>query len=149
MSQCVCEKYLLPLKTFDDVQRRCADSAEILPLLQLMADDARKWLSVYRCRVCGTLWAEEYPFSEMHGGGPACLYVIEAKNPEVWLATADYRTSKICQNYADEKFYESLGPELGPELCKREGCGRKRIALSVLCRCHHFEVVRQKPCPFG
>jgi hypothetical protein len=148
MNRCVCEKYLSPLQTFDDVQRRCAASGEILPFLERIARNARKWLSVYRCRVCGILWAEEYPFGEMHGGGSPCLYAIETENPEAWLEAADDVTSKIRQNYEDEKFYESLGPELGPELCKHEGCGRKRVALSVMCRCHHFEMVLNKPCPF-
>lgn len=148
MKPCFCEKYLSPLTTFDEVQGRCAVSGELLPFFERVAVDSRKWVSVYRCRICGTFWAEEYPYGEMHGGGPSCLYIIETHNPEAWLEAADNLTSKIRQRHEDERFYESLGPELGPELCKHEACGRKRIALSVMCRCHHFEMVRQQPCPF-
>lgn len=45
-------------------------------------------------------------------------------------------------------FFESLGEEIGPELCRQNGCERKRIALSVMCRAHHYEMVFKHPCPY-
>ncbi len=42
----------------------------------------------------------------------------------------------------DQEFLRGLGKERGPEVCRRDGCQRKHIALSVLCRKHHFEMVR-------
>ena len=145
---CICNKYLSPPTTFDEVQERCAVSDKIRPTLEKIAYEPNKWMSVYRCRDCGTHWAEEYPFGEQHGGGPSCFYVIGSNNPETWLETADDLTAEIRRNYEDEMFYKSLGSEIGPEPCKHEECERKRIPLSVMCRCHHFEMVLHKPCPF-
>jgi Immunity protein 27 len=148
MKACACNKYLSPLTTLDEVRERCTASGEILSSLEEIALDVKKWMAVYRCHVCGTLWAQEYPFSEMHGGGTPCLYAIETDAPDAWLKTADDLTSAIRRRHEDKKFYESLGSEIGPELCRHEGCGRRRIAFSVMCRCHHFEMVRQRPCAF-
>ena len=46
------------------------------------------------------------------------------------------------------KFYEVLGEERANEPCRTEGCTRGAIQFSVLCRVHHFESVRKRPCPF-
>ncbi len=48
----------------------------------------------------------------------------------------------------DRRFYDSLGPEDGSRKCRKDGCQRGVVSLSVLCRVHHFESVRGKPCPF-
>ena len=149
MTPCACNKYLSPLNTFEEVGERCAVSDEILPSLEELVADWKKWMVVYRCKVCGTLWTKEYPFGERHGGGPPCLYVIEADDPEEWLNKANDLTFNIRRNGEDEKFYQSLGSEIGPEICSHEGCERKRISLSVMCSSHHFEMVRRKPCPFS
>jgi hypothetical protein len=82
MDACACSKYLSPLTTFDEVRERCSASREILSSLEQVALDVAKWMAVYRCRVCATLWAEEYPFAEMHGGGAPCLYAIETDAPD-------------------------------------------------------------------
>lgn len=42
----------------------------------------------------------------------------------------------------------SLDPEIGPEMCKREGCNRLRVKLSVFCRRHHFESINGLAYPF-
>lgn len=148
MNSCACEKYGTPLKTYDDLQRRCAGANEILPYLESLATDLATWMSVYRCRICGTLWAEEYPWGERQGGGPSCLYRIQTADPETWLKKAELLTMQIRVGYEDEKFYESLGPETEREMCRHEGCERHAISLSAMCRRHHFEMVRKKPCPF-
>ena len=45
-------------------------------------------------------------------------------------------------------FWEMLGDESGSEVCTTSGCSRFRIALSVKCRKHHYEMVRSHSCPF-
>jgi hypothetical protein len=48
----------------------------------------------------------------------------------------------------DRDFYDSLGAESLEMRCRREGCDRGTVHLSACCRQHHFENVRQRPCPF-
>ena len=55
---------------------------------------------------------------------------------------------KAWQLEDDRKFYDLLGAERAEEPCRTEGCTRGAIALSVLCRVHHFESVRKRPSPF-
>lgn len=49
----------------------------------------------------------------------------------------------------DRKFYDKLGPENPGSLCRSPGCNRGVVRFSVLCRPHHFESIRGKPCPFN
>lgn len=48
----------------------------------------------------------------------------------------------------DRKFYELLGPENNGSACRKDGCAHGRISHSALCRAHHFESIRGRPCPF-
>ena len=48
----------------------------------------------------------------------------------------------------DRQFYQSLGAEREGTMCRKAECGRGVVALSVFCRPHHFESVKQRPCPF-
>lgn len=48
----------------------------------------------------------------------------------------------------DRQFYQSLGAEREGAVCRKAGCGRGAVALSIFCRPHHFESVKQRPCPF-
>ena len=109
--------------------------------LEVIGQDDLHWRSVYQCRECGSLWAREYPFPEGHGGGPPCLYAISTTNAEQWLMYSEPLISRIRREYEDRRFYDGLGPEIGAELCQSSGCKRKRIAHSVMCREHHFEMV--------
>lgn len=52
------------------------------------------------------------------------------------------------QRQEDREFYDILGPERPEVPCRREGCTRGAIELSVLCRPHHFENIKDRPCPF-
>lgn len=45
-------------------------------------------------------------------------------------------------------FYQQLGPERKDVPCKHAGCLHGAIRNSVLCRAHHYEMVRKEPCPF-
>jgi hypothetical protein len=49
--------------------------------------------------------------------------------------------------YADKKFFNSLFLfEVMSENCKKQGCLQKRIRNSSMCRVHHFEMIKGKPC---
>jgi hypothetical protein len=48
----------------------------------------------------------------------------------------------------DREFWELLGEERADKPCRREGCTRGSVEMSVLCRVHHFESIKKKPCPF-
>lgn len=48
----------------------------------------------------------------------------------------------------DQAFCDALGPEDLSRGCRREGCSRGTVKLSVFCRRHHFESMRGKPYPF-
>lgn len=49
---------------------------------------------------------------------------------------------------SDREFYEKLGTERAGVPCRRSGCIRGAIEQSVLCKAHHFESIRNRPCPF-
>jgi hypothetical protein len=45
-------------------------------------------------------------------------------------------------------FYRNLGSERPDTRCRHQGCQNGAIEHSVLCRRHHYEMVRKEPCPF-
>ena len=49
----------------------------------------------------------------------------------------------------DGEFCERLGAEDSMKPCRREGCNRGAVKLSVFCRRHHFENVQKRPYPFN
>lgn len=64
-----------------------------------------------------------------------------------------YGTAKVHLNNEQlrkqyEKYWNSLGEEAGPELCKNEQCDNLRIKLSIFCRQHQFEQMQKMSCPF-
>lgn len=48
----------------------------------------------------------------------------------------------------DREWYDKLGPEDAVQRCATSGCQRGTLKRSVMCRVHHFEMIRNKPCPF-
>ncbi|MBB3210737.1 hypothetical protein FHS27_006585 [Rhodopirellula rubra] len=48
----------------------------------------------------------------------------------------------------DREFCDMLGDERKDVACKRDGCDRGAVPMSVLCRRHHFENVKGRPYPF-
>jgi hypothetical protein len=64
-----------------------------------------------------------------------------------WLQPPPTPSTEEQQRCQDEEFWTSLGEELGPEICTNAGCTRRRIALSVKCRAHHFEMITRRPAP--
>jgi hypothetical protein len=58
----------------------------IASLLDLLAKDSSKWMSVMRCRLCGSLWAEDF-LTSGHAD-ISFVYPVEADDAERWLADA-------------------------------------------------------------
>jgi hypothetical protein len=52
------------------------------------------------------------------------------------------------QRQQDLKFYDGLGVERAEVPCRKEGCKRGCVKLSVFCRVHHFESLMHRECPF-
>lgn len=52
------------------------------------------------------------------------------------------------QQQQDREFYDALGDERRDVPCREPGCTRGAVELSVLCRRHHFEMVKRRCCPF-
>jgi len=78
------------------------------------------------------------------------IFVNWAKNQnDDWLKPPAPLSDEEEQKVDDEIFWNSLGEEVGPEICKHEECNRKRIQLSVMCRRHHFEMVKKRLVPQG
>jgi hypothetical protein len=48
----------------------------------------------------------------------------------------------------DAEFYDKLGAEDLTRPCKHDGCSRGAVRFSVLCRRHHFEMIKHRECPF-
>ncbi|HEX7940386.1 MAG TPA: hypothetical protein VF488_01200, partial [Gemmatimonadaceae bacterium] len=113
--------------TWPDVEARLQASERIRAPLEPVATNGRSWMAVYRCRACGAAWAGERPYSERHGGGPEFLYRIDTADPVGWLRNARPVADDFRRAAEDRRFFEALGPELGPEPCGQAGCPRLRI----------------------
>jgi hypothetical protein len=57
-------------------------------------------------------------------------------------------TGNAAIQYGFRKFYDLLGPERTNVACKKPGCNRGAISLSIYCRPHHFEMIQHIQCPF-
>ena len=74
-------------KTWTEVKARLAVEHEIADRLQRLAVNPEMWVSVYReIDYPNCFWGAEYPYAEMHGGGPKCFYPLHTSDPDVWLA---------------------------------------------------------------
>lgn len=52
------------------------------------------------------------------------------------------------ESKVDRDFYDLLGEENSDVLCKDSGCSRGVVKGSVYCKIHHFEMIKNKTCPF-
>lgn len=148
MPICECHIFSSPIHSYADVLARCeASTAGLRRTLEQVRALPSEWATLFRCRECGSFWCEEYPFSEYHGGGSPCIYRVESTDVEEWARSYRAVTPQFRQRHEDAVFLESLGDEIGPELCQRPGCGRQRIPYSVMCRRHHFEMLKHRECP--
>ena len=143
MKNCVCEVFKSPFRSFEDLVARCelSQSSAAKELVELRVIP-QSWLTIRQCKTCGSLFAEEFPFSESHGGGPACIYAIETTSVDEWIRLYEPLTPQIRRTHEDKSFLKSLGDEVGPEKCHRDSCSRLRIRNGVLCRSHHFEMIK-------
>jgi len=64
------------------------------------------------------------------------------------LRAADPPPVETPEQRWDREFYSKLGPEDPSRPCKHEGCSRGAIRNSVMCRRHHFEMIKRRDCPF-
>jgi hypothetical protein len=135
-----------PLQTIADIHERVKHSERIKRgLIEVKVGD---WKALYRSREDETYWAEEFPFGEMHGGGPSCFFMIEEDDPVSAFDRPEHFTSSIIKESERMKFWDALGEDEGDQICKTEGCSEMNTKYSVLCRRHHYENIRKEPCPF-
>ena len=69
----------------------------------------------------------------------AFLPQIGAPDPPPWEET---------RRRLDLVFYDKLGPENLSRPCTHDGCCRGAIRNSLLCKQHHFEMIKHRECPF-
>ena len=143
--QCNCDLFTSPVKTFSDIENRMMATEKITPTLEIVGKNIDKWIFLYRCKVCGAYWADfEYGDNYWNLGHP-CYCRVELDDPQKWLASAENIADDIRLRYDDRRFFDSLSPEVGPEKCRTEGCERKCIKFSVMCKIHHFEMIKKRP----
>ena len=76
------------------------------------------------------------------------IFVSWAKaQNEDWLTPPPPLSEQEQQEHDDRLLFDSLGEEAGPEICRKPACAHRRIQLSVMCRQHHFEMIRGRPAP--
>ena len=153
---CDCEGQRDPVTSMADLKARIEPSRAIRPRLSQVRDDPANWRTLFRCRVCGSYWIEEYPWSELQGGGPTVLLPVLSSDASAYLrSSADLvpallrEQAEIRRKLDDKEFWVKLGAEIGPKACNEPGCGRLRIELSVCCRRHHFMMIKGRAPPAG
>lgn len=62
-----------------------------------------------------------------------------------WLKPPPPLTEEELRAQEDRRFYECLNEDVPSEPCRQAGCSKNRIRNSVMCREHHFEMVRKYP----
>lgn len=72
------------------------------------------------------------------------IFLEWAKTESDWLGLPSNAKSDDAQA---RRTLESYGEESGPEVCQIDGCTRKRVPYSVLCRKHHYEQVMGRAAP--
>ena len=130
----------------EDLYERVKHSERIKKELSQMK--VGNWKALYRNEADDSYWAEEYPFGEMHGGGPSCFFLIEGDDPVAVFNRPEHFTSSIRKEFERKKFWEALGEDEGDQTCRIESCKRKNMKHSVFCKRHHYESIRKEPCPF-
>ena len=139
MSECACEVFLEPLQSYEAVLERCERADRIQSTLDSLEVDSESWIEVLQCRQCQRYWVAERPFSEHHGGGPACYYVVPVC-PQ--LHELEPVVSRLRSYHDDAEFLSLLGREVGPNRCAEPDCTRLAVKQSVLCAGHHFIQVK-------
>ena len=76
-------------------------------------------------------------------------YYVRFDNFPPKLGAPDPPTGREAMLLYDRKFYDSLGEERAEVACSEAGCTRGAINFSVMCKVHHFEQIKRRPCPFN
>lgn len=139
---CECDASRTSPGTWDEVLARCAGGDAILRHRAPLAFSPDTWSRAHQCRRCGLVWIAELPFAEQHGGGPASVCLPACADPIAFVGSGRTVTHAIRARHDDRVFFESLGPDVGPQTCRNEHCDARRIVLSAFCRRHHFLNVR-------
>jgi hypothetical protein len=143
MATCECSRFGAPILTYADVLARCGESTvDLRRTLEPVRALPNEWASLFRCRECGNLWCQEYPFSEHHGGGAPCIYRVESLDADHWAHSHRSLTPQLREQHGDAEVFGALHADSGPERCQYSGCSRLRMDYGVLCRRHHFEMVK-------
>jgi hypothetical protein len=140
--KCKCQNYNSVPATVQEFRERATHTAEIEKFLASEVVNSEKWTELLVCRECGAHWCKEY-LPERYE--PPCLYQIPAIAPEKWMREFIRLSTEIYQKYEDQAFLDVIGPETGQENCAHEACVKKRVSGSVMCRLHHFEMIRKRP----
>lgn len=94
-------------------------------------------------------WADQ--FSGSHDSASALIvirYYIRFDAYPATLTPPDPPSRDEVLRHLDREFLDRLGPEDQSKKCRRDGCDCGVVKLSVLCRRHHFENIRNRPYPF-
>jgi len=140
--KCKCQKYISVPATVPEFRERATHTEEIEEFLVSEATNSEKWAELLVCRECGVHWNKEY-LPERYE--LPCLYQVPAIAPEKWMCEFVPLSTEIYQKHEDQALLDVIGPETGPENCAHEGCVKKRVSGSVMCRYHHFEMIRKRP----
>lgn len=111
----------------------CQTLLENKAFKEIVSDDEEDWIE---CRVVNNQFVG---YAAPHGLGQILGIFLEwARTEKDWLAIPTPPTQKSL----DDEFLSNLGDEIGPEICRRSGCKRKRILYSIFCKTHHFEMIK-------
>jgi hypothetical protein len=109
---------------------------EVEGLDKQMSEDVVAWARQFQDPPGASLMLEGFiyywkydAFPERPGAGP----------PPPW---------EDVQRRLDREFYDTLGAERPHTTCRQGGCAKGTIEHSVMCRVHHFEMIKKRPCPF-
>jgi len=140
--KCYCSEHLAPLNTWADVERRIAVATELHQSFKQLYFSHKSATAVWRCEVCGQHWGDGRPYAEHQGDGPSCYFPIEWDTRHEDMDRKSKNIHALRRNYEDSIFIDSLGPEVGPAICKTPDCERLTVRLSSKCREHHFRMIR-------
>ncbi|MBV9867267.1 MAG: hypothetical protein JO316_18075 [Abitibacteriaceae bacterium] len=85
MTTCVCQKALQhSFATVSDAVYAAGEQDVIIANSELLARSDEKWIFLYRCRTCGTLWAEAC-YSSGHMDFYYLFPVPPTDDPVRWL----------------------------------------------------------------
>jgi immunity protein 27 of polymorphic toxin system len=147
MNTCICEQQRRRPEVMEDLKRFMALADSIAPTLDSIARSPDGWRSLHRCRECGALWEQTYPYGGHHGGGPKCLIPAAQAPVHEYFNTVPDITLSIRRRAEDDLFISAIGPEVGPGMCNTVGCDRRCVQHSVMCPRHHFEMITHRPFP--